>query len=88
MDCDAQGNNAIAHRFGVNGYPTLKWFPKGRNSEKEEEPYNGERSVEALVNFVNEHAGKKKKKKNYLKMKTNNPLFFLFRYQKNNFWCI
>jgi len=60
IDCDGEGNNAIASRYGVTGFPTLKWFPKGRKSDKEEEAYNGERSVDALVNFVNERSGTKR----------------------------
>jgi len=60
IDCDAEGNNVFASKYGVSGFPTLKWFPKGRKNDKEEEGYNGERTVEGLLNFVNERAGTKR----------------------------
>jgi len=60
IDCDGEGNNAIASRYGVTGFPTLKWFPKGRKDDKEVEAFNGERTVEGLVGFVNERSGAKR----------------------------
>jgi hypothetical protein len=45
---------ALGSRFGVSGYPTLKWFPRG-NSEGE--AYNGGRSPKDFVEFVNEKSG-------------------------------
>jgi len=60
IDCDASGNSPIAQRFGVTGYPTLKFFPKGRASADEKEDYNGGRTVEDMTNFINEKAGTKR----------------------------
>jgi protein disulfide-isomerase A6 len=41
-------------RYGVTGYPTLKFFPAGSS---EPEAYEGARELEALVSFVNSKAG-------------------------------
>jgi protein disulfide-isomerase A6 len=41
-------------RYGVSGYPTLKWFAKGAS---EPVAFNGERALTALVDFVNTEAG-------------------------------
>jgi len=60
MDCDGEGNSPIAQRYDVSGYPTLKWFAKGRSSDKDNEPFNGERSLTAITDFVNERAGTKR----------------------------
>lgn len=42
------------HRFGVSGYPTLKFFPK---NNKDGEDYDGGRDVDAFVTFLNKKAG-------------------------------
>jgi len=44
----------LGQRFGVKGYPTIKFFPKGT---KEGEAYSGGRSEKDLVAFLNEKAG-------------------------------
>jgi hypothetical protein len=41
-------------RFGVSGYPTLKFFPKNK---KDGEDYDGGRDVNAIVEFLNKKAG-------------------------------
>ena len=33
VDCDA--HNAVCGRFGVSGFPTLKFFPKGSTTAEE-----------------------------------------------------
>ena len=45
-------------RFGVSGYPTLKWFPTGQKDSPQ--AYDGERTLDALVDFVNANAGTKR----------------------------
>jgi protein disulfide-isomerase A6 len=52
VDCDA--HKEIGERYGVSGYPTLKFFPK---DNKKGEEYNGGRDVNAFVEFLNEKAG-------------------------------
>lgn len=54
IDAEAANSKATAIAYDVKGYPTLKWFPAG--SEKPES-YEGGRTEEALVKFINEKAG-------------------------------
>ena len=42
------------YRYGVSGYPTLKFFPK---SNKAGEDYNGGRDLDDFVAFINEKCG-------------------------------
>lgn len=55
---DADGNRVKGNKYGVTGFPTIKWFPK----DNKEEPmaYELSRSVEAFVEFINDHAGTKR----------------------------
>jgi len=43
---DATEASAIAEKYGVRGYPTIKYFPKGSN---EPEDYNGGRTAKEIV---------------------------------------
>lgn len=52
--CDATENNDLATRFGVTGYPTIKWFPMGN---KEGEDYSGGRTESDFIEFINKNAG-------------------------------
>ncbi|GJP38600.1 hypothetical protein CLOM_g14044 [Closterium sp. NIES-68] len=54
VDCDA--HKELCSKYGVTGYPTLKWFP--RNSLNPE-TYTGDREAEKLLEFVNEKSGSK-----------------------------
>lgn len=56
---DADANRSLGKRFGVQGFPTLKWFDG--KSEKPVE-YNGARDLESLKKFVEEKSGVKAKK--------------------------
>lgn len=51
---DADANKALGKRFGISGYPTLKWFPF---NSTEPEDYKGPRDLESIVSFINEKAG-------------------------------
>lgn len=42
----------MAGKFGVQGYPTLKWFVKGKDSE-----YKGGRTASEIVNWINKKTG-------------------------------
>lgn len=54
LDADHGGSKATAEKFKVSGYPTLKFFPKG---SVEPIDYDSGRSEEAILEFVNKHAG-------------------------------
>ncbi|KAF9510233.1 hypothetical protein BS47DRAFT_1373360 [Hydnum rufescens UP504] len=49
IDADGDGKE-IGKKYDIKGFPTLKWFPKGVNSEPED--YAGGRDLEALSTFV------------------------------------
>jgi len=51
---DADQHKDLGGRFGVSGFPTLKYFPAG---SKEGEAYNGGRTAKDIVSFVNGKAG-------------------------------
>ncbi|KAL3030290.1 hypothetical protein AAZX31_03G212100 [Glycine max] len=52
VDCDEQ--KSVCSKYGVSGYPTIQWFPKGSLEPKK---YEGARTAEALAAFVNIEAG-------------------------------
>lgn len=56
---DADAHRSIGTRFGVSGFPTLKFFPKG-SSDKKPEDYNRGRTMEDFLSFLNEKAGLKR----------------------------
>ncbi|MBA0563052.1 hypothetical protein Golob_008058, partial [Gossypium lobatum] len=52
VDCDE--HKSLCSKYGVQGYPTLQWFPKGSLEPKK---YEGPRTAEALAEFVNTEGG-------------------------------
>ncbi|KAJ7523579.1 hypothetical protein O6H91_18G055000 [Diphasiastrum complanatum] len=52
LDCDE--HKKFCKKFEVSGFPTLKWFPKGSHQPKD---YEGSRTPEALVDFLNSELG-------------------------------
>ncbi|KNE54550.1 protein disulfide-isomerase domain [Allomyces macrogynus ATCC 38327] len=46
---DADAHRELGTRFGVQGFPTLKWFPKGSTTP---EDYQGGRSLEDLASYI------------------------------------
>jgi len=48
VNCDAE--SAVCQKYGVKGYPTLKWFDKGA---KEPVDYDAGRTADDLVKYVN-----------------------------------
>ncbi|KAJ4820808.1 Disulfide-isomerase [Rhynchospora pubera] len=52
VDCDQHKD--LCSKYGVSGYPTIQWFPKGSLEAKK---YEGQRTAEALAEFVNTEAG-------------------------------
>ena len=51
---DADAHSELGSRFGVTGFPTLKWFPKGSTDPTD---YNGGRDLASFIEFINEQAG-------------------------------
>jgi len=60
---DATENPKFSSQYGVKGYPTLKFFPKGFDHSKEPEDYEGKRDAEGIVNWINTRAGTGRKVK-------------------------
>lgn len=55
---DADEHKDLGKKYGVTGFPTLKWFD-GKHSDPE--PYTGGRDLESLSKFVTEQSGVKPK---------------------------
>lgn len=55
LDAEGPTGRITSDRFGVTGFPTLKFFGKG--DDKEPITYQMERSEEQLMKFINEKAG-------------------------------
>lgn len=51
---DADEHRELGQRYGVSGFPTLKFLPSGG---REPVTYNGARSEQALLEFMNEQCG-------------------------------
>ena len=55
LDCTSSGKKTCG-KFGVSGYPTIKFFSGGVDNEPKE--YNGGRGSKDLLTYVNKAAGK------------------------------
>lgn len=55
---DADAERSLGERFGIQGFPTLKWFPKG--SDKPEE-YDGGRTADGVIKFINDKTGERER---------------------------
>jgi len=49
---DADKHRSLGERFGVQGFPTLKWFPRGKPTSSPED-YNSGRTSSAFLDFIN-----------------------------------
>lgn len=56
---DADNHKELGKKFGVTGFPTLKWFDGKPGSEPED--YKGGRDLESLSSFITEKTGLKPK---------------------------
>ncbi|CAL9765927.1 unnamed protein product [Musa acuminata subsp. burmannicoides] len=54
VDCDE--HKGLCSKYGVSGYPTIQWFPKG-SLEPKRSVYEGPRTAESLAEFVNTEGG-------------------------------
>ncbi len=57
---DADDHKDLGRKFGVQGFPTLKWFD-GKSDKPED--YNSGRDLESLTKFITEKTGIKPKSK-------------------------
>ena len=57
---DATAAQALASKYGIKGYPTIKFFPKGSTTPEE---YKGGRTAETIIKWVNEKVGTTRKLK-------------------------
>ena len=51
---DADADKALGSRFGVKGFPTIKFFPAGSTEAQE---YDGGRTAETITSWINGKAG-------------------------------
>uniref|UniRef100_A0A0G4HA07 Thioredoxin domain-containing protein n=1 Tax=Chromera velia CCMP2878 TaxID=1169474 RepID=A0A0G4HA07_9ALVE len=49
---DATVERAVASRFGIQGFPTLKLFPAGKKSDSSVQDYNGPRTARDLISYA------------------------------------
>ncbi|EFN53221.1 hypothetical protein CHLNCDRAFT_137098 [Chlorella variabilis] len=49
---DADAHRELGEKFGVRGFPTIKWFPRGKAADPVD--YNGGRSADDFLKFINE----------------------------------
>ncbi|KAG0260649.1 hypothetical protein BG011_001712 [Mortierella polycephala] len=54
---DADAHRDLGSRFGIKGFPTIKWFPKGVKGDPED--YSGGRDLDSLSSFVSKKSGVK-----------------------------
>jgi hypothetical protein len=72
-------------RYGVTGYPTLKFFPK---SNKAGEDYDAGRDLDDFVNFINEKSGTSRDGKGQLTSKVSEISIFVRGSQYNVFYFL
>ena len=51
---DADAHRDLGSRYGVSGFPTLKFFEKGSTDATD---FDGSRSADGVIKFINEKAG-------------------------------
>jgi protein disulfide-isomerase A6 len=49
---DSTVNRTVSERFGVKGYPSLKWFPAGLKSDSLVVEHEGGRDYDALSTWI------------------------------------
>ncbi|KAG0039851.1 hypothetical protein BGZ83_002711, partial [Gryganskiella cystojenkinii] len=52
---NADVHQALGSKYGVQGFPTIKWFPNGVSAEPED--YSGGRDLHSLTSFVTKKSG-------------------------------
>ncbi|KFY28094.1 hypothetical protein V493_03100 [Pseudogymnoascus sp. VKM F-4281 (FW-2241)] len=56
---DADAEKSLGKRFGIQGFPTLKWFD---GKSKDPQDYSGGRDLESLTKFITDKTGIKPRK--------------------------
>lgn len=62
---DADSHKELGSRYGVSGFPTIKFFPK--DNKENPEAYERARDVASFVEFINEKAGTEREESGRLK---------------------
>jgi len=52
---DADAHRDLASKYGVSGFPTLKWFSKSNKDTPN--TYEGPRDIQSFINYINQNAG-------------------------------
>jgi len=55
VDADAKNNKPLAEKYGIGSFPTIYFFPKG--NKENPELYEGERTADAFVEYMNQKCG-------------------------------
>jgi len=55
---DADNHKSLGSRYGVTGFPTIKWF--GKNNKDEPLSYDQGRDLQSFVDFINDKTGTKR----------------------------
>ncbi|XP_072042131.1 protein disulfide-isomerase A6 homolog [Amphiura filiformis] len=53
---DATEHTVMAGRYGVRGYPTIKYFPNGPKTQSSAEDYNGGRTAADIISWASDKA--------------------------------
>jgi len=51
---DATENKDVSSKYGVQGYPTIKFFPAGKKDESSAIPYEGQRNAASMAEWARE----------------------------------
>jgi protein disulfide-isomerase A6 len=49
---DATVHTVMSNRYGVRGFPTIKYFPAGKKTQSDAEEFNGGRTSDDIVNWA------------------------------------
>ncbi len=55
---DADTHKTAGGKYGVTGFPTIKWF--GKDNKDEPLAYSASRDVASFIDFINEKSGTKR----------------------------